>query len=202
MKRFITFLKEFIINEPPRGRRPDREFDDNIEKVIKFMDTVPFSHETVDGHEIKFNSALDAAKMLNLNVTKHERAQEHIHNNEVPNPEANKKYFQSSIRTHDHALLKLQDHIIGHQNLPAELVEYVPYAMAKLEDESHERVDEIDRHRPLGREIPTSKITFDRHAHRGTGSHPHENDSLHHLWDVATEVQKKDLGYVLHSDER
>ena len=114
-------------------------------------------------------------------MTKHERAQEHIHNNEVPNPEANENYFKSSIRTHDHALLKLQDYIIGHQKLPAELVEYVPYAMAKLEDESHERVDDIDRHRPLGREIPTSMITFDRHAHRGTGSHPHENDSLHHL---------------------
>ena len=109
MKRFITFLKEFIINEPPRGRRPDREFDDNIEKVIKFMDTVSFNHQTVEGHEIGFKSALDAARLLHLNVTKHERAQEHIHNNEVPNPEANENYFKSSIRTHDHALLKLQD---------------------------------------------------------------------------------------------
>lgn len=202
MKRFKDILNEFRMNEPPRGRGPDGEDDDRIEQVIRFMDTIPFEYETVDGHIIKFNSAREGAELLNLNATKHERAQEHIHNNEVPNPEANTNYFQSSVRTHDHALLKLQDAVLGHPNLPAELVKYVPYAMARLEDEGHEAVDKFDRGRPLGREIPSSRITFDRHAHRGTGTHPHENDSLHHLWGVVDEIRKKDLGYVLHRDDR
>jgi hypothetical protein len=199
MKKFKDIIREFRENsEPPKDKGGGGNPED---EVLRFMDTIDFTHTTADEHEFKFNNAKEAGLMASTGLAKQERAYSHAH---TKNDEFMKLYFSNSARTHENMLDGLLNHVANHPKLPKHLRPYVPGAIERIQNEGNDVVSRIEQWgsiaAPRGQSSNMGEITYNSHA-RGIAP-SHINSTLHHLRDIEKEIQTDpDIGYVLRKGE-
>lgn len=199
MKRFKDILNEFRMNNEPPRNRGGGGGGDPVDQVIEFMKSVPFEHNTANGHTLHFYDSHDAASRILENRVRHEAAMQHAKGE-------NMFYFGSSTGSHDDAMIELHDYISNHPKLPRNLEEHIDQAFATFEERAQERVRSLSEFgqiaAPTGQSGDIGRITHDRHMHSGKGEHPHLHDTAHHFQTIIQNMREDpDIGYFLHSDE-
>lgn len=210
MKKFKQILNEFRMTRRPEGN----DDGDPRDQVKKFMQTTPFQFKTKEGDLVHFHDSLSAARTLFDNLEQHIEGHNYSANAKLPHMA---KYFSKSMNTHGDLLMKLQDHIESHDDLPEYLRGHVSSTIDEIQsqvEEEHksrkERLASMDfLGRPMG-EIGKRVMKYHEMMPITIGDdvrHPYEDNQSHHLKSVIDLVDQSgqdpeapDLGFVDRKD--
>jgi hypothetical protein len=206
MKKFKNLLNEFRGSLEPPNNFGGGGGDDNVNQVIRFMETVPYEHTTKSGHTVKFNDSKDAGLMLGSALEKHEKAWKHSRKLSGGSQTPNTRYFANSFATHVNFLDNLEDYIKNHPKLPKELKPHVTDAVNEIENKGRDVIKRIEHWgkivAPPNQTTDMGEITYQRHKTDNPEAHPHEQNELHHIQDIMNEIQEDpDRGYVIRKEE-
>lgn len=205
MKKFKTYLREFILSDKPKGPGGDEIY----KRIRAFMQKTPFTHVMMNGDELHFIDSLDAANNTADTLANHEHGMRYA--NEKRN-RMMQEYFGMSTGTHDDVLRGIQEHIENHPDLPIELAPHIEGFMNDLTNISRQRSNSANLlgaiSAPSGHQVhPTNSIgvsTYEKHLPKvpTEGRHPHFANDTKHLKDLIQRVQDDpSRGYFLRKEE-